>query len=279
MTATTDSGAADVTGKSPAAPGFTAPIRRREGKSFGRATHWYVDANGLKVPGVTTILKDGIPKPALVGWGIKSVAEYALDHWDDLAGLAPSERLKTLKGAPYADRDAAAQRGTEVHALAERLVRGEEIDVPDELAGHVESYVRFLDDWDPQPVLVERTVVNYAIGYAGTLDLVADLGGRRLLLDVKTNRSGVYGDVAFQLAAYRYAEHYVAEDGTEPVMPEVDGAGVIHVRADGYDLVPVEAGPRQFTEFRHIARVARAVEASRGYVGEALTPPTTEASA
>ena len=232
MTAATDSGAAAVTGKSPAAPGFTAPIRRREGKSFGRATHWYVDANGLKVPGVTTILKDGIPKPALVGWGIKSVAG-----------------------------------------------RGEEVEVPDELAGHVESYVRFLDDWDPQPVLVERTVVNYTIGYAGTLDLVADLGGRRLLLDVKTNRSGVYGDVAFQLAAYRYAEHYVAEDGTEPVMPEVDGAGVIHVRADGYDLVPVTADARVFTEFRHIARVARAVEASRGYVGEALTPPTTEASA
>lgn len=261
-------------------PLYAAPIRRREGKSFGRATHWYVDANGVKVPGVTSLLDDGLPKKALVGWGIKSVAEYALDHWDDLAGLAPSERLKTLKGSPYADRDAAAKRGTEVHALAERLVRGESIEVPDELAGHVESYLRFLDEWDPQPILVERTVVNYTVGYAGTLDLVADIAGRgRLLLDVKTNRSGVYGDVAFQLAAYRYAEHYVAEDGTEPPMPAVDGCGVIHVRADGYDLVPVAADARQFTEFRHIARVARAVDASRGYVGEALTPPTTEASA
>ena len=57
---------------------FTAPINRKEGRSYGRATHWYVDANGLKVPGVTTLIGNGLPKPALVGWGIKSVAEYAV---------------------------------------------------------------------------------------------------------------------------------------------------------------------------------------------------------
>lgn len=260
--------------------GYAAPIRRKEGKSFGRATHWYVDANGLKVPGVTTLLGDGLPKPALVGWGIKSVAEYAVDHWDEVAALSPSERLKVLKGSPYADRDAAANRGTAVHALAEQLVQGVEVDVPDELAGHVESYVKFLDDWQPEPVLVERTIVNYTIGYAGTFDLVANVPGIGLVLaDVKTNRSGVYGDTAFQLAAYRYAEFYVAEDGTEQPMPEVVGCYVIHVRADGYDFVPLEAGPAQFTEFRHIARVARAAQAAKGYVGEALTPPRQEASA
>lgn len=259
---------------------FTAPITRREGRSFGRATHWYVDANGLKIPGVTSILSDGFPKPALVGWGIKSVAEYAIDHWDDLAVEKPSDRLKTLKGSPYADRDAAANRGTAVHALAEQLVQGVEVDVPDELAGHVESYVRFLDDWQPVPVLVERTVVNYTVGYAGTFDLVAEVPGLGLVLaDVKTNRSGVYGDTAFQLAAYRFAEFFVTDDGREEPMPEVVGCYVIHVRADGYDFVPLQAGERQFTEFRHIARVARAAQDARGYVGDALTPPRLEESA
>jgi len=34
-----------------------------------------------------------------------------------------------------------------------------------------------------------------------------------------------------------------------------------------------------FTEFRHVARVARAVANAKNYVGEALNPPTTEASA
>lgn len=257
--------------------GYTAPIQRKEGRSYGRASHWYVDANGLKVPGVTTIIGNGLPKPALVGWGIKSVAEYAVDHWDEVAELTPSERLKVLKGSPYADRDAAANRGTAVHALAEQLVQGVEVEVPDELAGHVESYVRFLDDWHITPVLVERTIVNYTVGYAGTFDLVADVPRvGRVLADVKTNRSGVYGDTAFQLAAYRYAEFYVADDGTEQPMPAVDGCYVIHVRADGYDFVPLQADELQFTEFRHIARVARAAEAARGYVGDALTPPRLE---
>lgn len=261
---------------------FTAPIQRREGRSFGRATHWYVDANGLKVPGVTTILKDGMPKPALVGWGIKTVAEYAVDHWDDLATEKPSERLKVLKGSPYADRDAAANRGTLVHDLAEQLVRGQEVEVPDELAGHVESYVRFLDEWQPEPVLVERTVVNYTVGYAGTLDLAARFPcwpGELVLADLKTSRSGVYGETGMQLAAYRYAEFYVADDGTEQPMPPIDRVVVIHVRADGYDVVPVRADEHVFTRFRHVGVVARAAEEAKSWVGDALTPPALEASA
>lgn len=250
---------------------FTAPISRREGRSFGRATHWYVDANGLKVPGVTSILSDGLPKPALVGWGIKSVAEYAIDHWDELAEEKPSDRLKTLKGSPYADRDAAANRGTAVHALAEQLVHGVEVDVPDELAGHVEAYVQWLDHWQPEPVLVERTVVNYTVGYAGTFDLIVDIPGLgRVLADIKTNRSGVYGDTGLQLAAYRYAEKYVADDGSEQPMPPVDLAAVVHVRADGCDFVPVRADEYVFTRFRHVAVVARAAAESKGWVGEPL---------
>lgn len=256
--------------------GYTAPIRRKEGKSFGRATHWYVDANGLKVPGVTSILSAGWPKPALVGWGIKSVAEYAVDHWDDLTEAKPSERLTTLKGSPYADRDAAANRGTAVHALAEQLVHGVEVEVPDELAGHVESYVRFLDEWQPEPVLVERTVVNYTVGYAGTLDLSARFPcwpGEHVIADIKTSRSGVFGETGLQLAAYRYAEFYVDDDGSEKPMPPIDRVVVIHVRADGYDVVPVRADDYVFSRFRHVAVVARAAEEAKSWVGEALTVP------
>ncbi|MGE3449003.1 MAG: hypothetical protein AB7H92_15650 [Microbacteriaceae bacterium] len=261
---------------------YTAPITRKEGRSFGRATHWYVDANGLKIPGVTSILSDGVPKPALVGWGIRTVAEYAVDHWDEVADLAPSERLKVLKGSPYADRDAAANRGTQVHALAEQLVQGAEVDVPDELAGHVESYVRFLDEWQPEPVLVERTVVNYTVGYAGTLDLVARFPcwpGETVLADLKTNRSGIYGETGLQLAAYRYAEFFVDDDGTEKPMPAIDRVVVVHVRADGYDVVPVRADDYVFTRFRHVGVVARATQEAKSWVGDALTPPALEASA
>lgn len=249
------------------------PVTRRDGKSFGRPTHWYVDATGAKIPGVTGILSDGLPKPALINWAANVTAETAVNRWDELGALTVSERLKLLKGARYADRDAAARRGTEVHALAERLARGEQVTVPDELAGHVESYVRFLDDWDPRPILLEATVYHRQYGYAGTLDMVADLAdGRRWLLDVKTTRSGVYGETALQLAAYRYADRYLDADGQAADMPQVDATGVIWVRADGYDLVPVQADEQALTAFRHIAVVARTSKVLPDLVGEAVHP-------
>src|SRR2546426_12762917 len=108
---------------------YAPPIRR---KNHGKG-HSYVDANGAKVPGVTTILGDGVPKPALINWAAKTTAEYAVDHWEDLSALGPSARLKELNGARFADRDAAARRGTEVHGLAERLVAGAEVEVPEPL--------------------------------------------------------------------------------------------------------------------------------------------------
>jgi hypothetical protein len=253
---------------------FTPPIRRVE----TARGHSYRDAEGRKVPGVTTILSDGLPKKALINWSGSATAEYAIDNWDELAQLKPSERLKKLQGGRYEIRDAAANRGTQVHALAEKLIHGTEIEVPDAIAGHVESYVQFLDEWEPTPVLVEAVVMSHTHGYAGTLDLIADLPDRgRVLMDIKTSRSGIFGETALQLAAYRYADVYLDESGDEPVetpLPTVDEVAAIHVRADGYDVRPLVAGPKQLREFLYAREVARfAEEHSRSYVGEALVPP------
>lgn len=250
---------------------YTPPIRRR---NTGRS-HSYVDANGLKVPGVTTIISDGIPKPALINWAGDATAEAAVDRWDELAAMSPSVRLKTLKKARYDDRDQAANKGTAVHRLAEQLVKGVEVEVPDALAGHVESYVKFLDEFDVQPVLVEATVVSHKHGYAGTLDLLAALrGAAGRLLDVKTSRSGIFGETALQLAAYRYADAYVDEHGVEQPMPDVEWTGAVHVRGDGYSLIPVEAGPAQFRAFLYAQQVGQFVNGSRDLIGEAVAPPT-----
>ncbi len=251
---------------------FTPPITRR---NHGRG-HSYRDANGLKVPGVTTIINNGVPKK-LTKWAADTVAAHAVDHWDELGELAPSARLKRLAGAANADRDAAAIRGTKVHALSARLLAGEEVAVPDELTGHVESYVRFLDEWSPTSLLVEAPVISYAHGYAGTLDLIAEMAGVYWLLDIKTSRSGVYGETALQLAAYRYADRFLDPDGTERPLPAVDRTAVIWVRADGYDVVPVEAGPAQFRAFLYAAQVAAFCESSRDLVGEPLEAPAVAA--
>lgn len=241
--------------------------------------HSYVDLDtGQKIPGVTTILGDGLPKPALIGWAANTTAEYAVDNWDTLTALSPSKRLKELQGARFADRDAAANRGTAVHKLGEQLVRGAEVDVPDALRGHVESYRCFLDDFDVQPVYVEGIVVNYTRRYAGTLDLLATMRRRDGLglLDIKTARSGVFPDNALQLAGYRYAE-FIRPDNTTPEqpMPAVDWCAVVHVRADGYSVVPVDAGPEIFRTFLYVAQLWRwANETSKTVVGEPLAAPS-----
>lgn len=251
---------------------FTAPARRVDKMAFGKPTHYYVDAHDKRIPGVTTVLNEGLPKPALINWAANATADAAVNRWDELSDMGPADRLKILKAARYADRDAAAKRGTEVHALAERLLLGKEISVPDELRGHVESYVRFLDEWEPTPVLTEVTVVNYTHGYAGTLDMVMDCKPGRILADIKTTRSGIYGETALQLAAYRYAEVYLTADG-EVDMPSVEDTWAIWVRADGYSVIPVNTSTHVFDDFRRVAATSRAAKRLSNYVLPELETP------
>lgn len=256
---------------------FAPPVKR---KNHGRG-HSYQDASGARIPGVTTILGNGCPKPALIEWSARKTIEYAVDYWDELTALPVSERIRRLSRARFEHRDAAARRGTEVHKLAEQLATGETVDVPDELAGHVDAYVSFLDSWDVQPIELERVAVSYRYGYAGTFDLIAELRhptvpGRRVvwLLDIKTTESGVYPETALQLAAYRHATHYVDAEGIERPMLPVELVGVVHVRGDGAELVPVVAGPDEHRTFLYVQQVAAFAGLDKHeLIGDPITPP------
>lgn len=272
-------------------------IRRNNGRN-----HWYIDTDaGQKLDGVTTVLDGGLPKKALINWSGDATAEYALDNWDELAALPPGERLTKMKRGRYEKKDAAAKVGTDVHKMGERLMAGERVVVPEPIKGHVESYVRFMDEFQMQTVYVEPAVYHARYRYAGQLDIIADVllpdmpqydhiprntdGFSRGLLDCKTSRSGIFGDVALQLVAYRRATHLivpgVANDAPDDVrlaeVPEVDFCAGIHVRADGYDLVPLECGDYQFRTFLAAQHIYRAMQESRDWAGEFIVPPTASA--
>jgi hypothetical protein len=254
---------------------FTAPIRRIDTAKG----HYYKDATGARVPGVTTLIGDGVPKPALINWAGNFTADHAVDNWDDLGALPPAKRLERLKKARYADVDKAKNRGTEVHTAAEKLLAGQAVQVPDEIAGHVEAYARFLDEFKVEPVHVEFSCVSYKWGYAGTADLCAwvvlpDRGRSLLLMDLKTSRSGIFGEVALQLAAYRYPDAWIV-DGVEVPPLEVEHCAGIHVRADGYDLVPVEAGEQEYKDFLYAQRVAQFKARDRDLIGPPIMPANT----
>jgi hypothetical protein len=251
--------------------------------TFSERGHRY-RLDGRSVPSVTTLIGDGLPKKALQYWSARTVAEWVADNperVEQLRAMGRGPMVNALKEVPWEKRDTAQVRGTDVHALAERLVHGDRVDVPEHLADYVSSCVDFLDEWRPRPLVVERPVAHRAHWWAGKPDMFAALpDGRVILFDYKTSASGVRPETAYQLAAYSHAEFYAAEDGAEHPIPQADMAAVVWLRPDGYDVVPLRADDSVYADFRHIAWVAKAAKraagtkSTPGHVGDPLPAPS-----
>lgn len=251
---------------------------------FNERVHKYW-LDGKPVPGVTTLLGKGLPKPAIPYWAARTVAEYVADNPEGVEALRTAGRapmVAALKEVPWQKRDEAAIRGTDVHALAEQIIHGQAVDVPDHLLAHVEGYVRWLDAFAVEPIITEVPVANRAHWWAGKPDAIVRLGGEVWLLDWKTS-SGVYGETALQTAAYARAEFYAADPDDEQPMPHIDRTGVVHVTADGSQLYPLAHSPEQIDEaygvFRHIAYVAQRTDWIKARIGAPMPEPGSETAA
>ena len=168
-----------------------------------------------KLRRVTTLL-GGLPKPALVGWGIKSVAEFAIAHKDEWSGLPKADALKLLKGSPYSKRDAAGDRGSAIHAAIEAVV--DDTPLPEGLTEDEDACAAaamgFLGELGGTVLATEMIVFNFTVGYAGTLDLwhLAE-DGTTSIIDWKSSK-GIYPDHGVQQAAYANAEWVLLAAGT-----------------------------------------------------------------
>ena len=82
--------------------------------------------------------------------------------------------------------------------------------------------------------------------------------------------------MALQQAAYRFAE-FLSDDDTGHIrMPQVDAVGIVHVRADGADLVPLTAGKEEFRAFLYVAQVAATSDRLKELVHAPITPEKIE---
>lgn len=257
-------------------------VRRNYGSGHGYRI------NGERVPGVTSI-SSYIKGAGLINYTGRMVAEAAVNDWDALAELPPVTRYNALYDARWAERDAAANRGTEVHIIAGKLnaaAEGEEVDFPEELEGYVRSYQQWLDDFQPKIMASELVVANRTVRYCGTLDLIADLGEliefggwpippARWVVDVKTKRSGPFPEDALQLCGYFNAEVYV-HPGDRDEVPmaalALERAAVLWVRKDGYDFKPMEVGPIVWDYFRKLAAIYHQDESRKEWVGATARP-------
>lgn len=132
-----------------------------------------------------------------------------------------------LKGAGLIDdrwfTAEARERGSAVHALCQRYANGERIDA---IGRQLESleYINALARWfrkkHAYAIATEQMIDGTVNGhrYAGTFDLLAEIAGKRVLIDFKTG-AGLKWHPA-QIAAYALA-----------VNP--DRCIMLHLRADG----------------------------------------------
>lgn len=254
---------------------------------FYEKSHRY-KLDGKWVPGVTTLIKGGLPAPALMYWSARTVAEWVADNeagLEQLRAMGRGPLVQALKEVPWEKRDTAAVQGTDVHDLAEKLIHGEEVDVPEHLDGYVQACVQFMDEWKPSPIVVERPLAHRAHWWAGKPDIFASLpDGRVILFDYKTGASGIWAETAFQLAAYSHAEFYVDEQGEEHPIPKVDLCAAVWLQPSGYQVIPVKADDDTYKEFRHIAYVAEAAKRAKGsktepgYVLPPIPSPSEDAA-
>lgn len=267
--------------------GLTRDDLRRHTRA-GRRYVWPPGSENTFIS-VTTVL-DALPKPALPRWAAKSVAEFAVEKitlLEDMAHNDPQGAVNWLKSQPWAARDKAADAGSAIHAIAEHDALGE----PDqaelimrslgkEAMGKALAARDFFATLKPEILHTEAVVYHTQYGYAGTLDFIlrfpTGIPGwpnapegepLEILTDLKTG-SGVYSEVALQLAAYRYADHMVDLATLElvPMVP-VDGGAVLHTGVGEWALHPIECGPEVFDKFLTTLDVSKHLPLDRALVG------------
>lgn len=150
-------------------------------------SRYYLHANGNFYPSVTTIL-DAYPKSA------------AFYEW-----------LKKMGDDADEVRDEAGRKGSVVHQLTE--------DYDSEIECHIldaygkaqykeiewamfERYVEFRTRFPFEIIASELHYISPSLGFAGTLDRVFMIDGKRVLVDIKTSNS-LHNHYWLQMAAYK----------------------------------------------------------------------------
>ena len=215
----------------------------------GRYYRWYTPAMEPEYfKSVTTILGATIPTPWLPAWKVKMAAQKAIDFHDEIGGMIGKKdkqgAIDFVKGSANRYRDDAADRGTQVHAAAEAMMRGQPVDYDNtrsDAMPYIAAFEQFLVEHKPEPTHIETTVASRVGMYAGQLDLKCTMKDIPVLIDIKTS-SKVTDKMALQLAAYNWAEFHVVDGKAQPWEP-VEWAAILHLRPSGrYSLVRMDAG-------------------------------------
>jgi hypothetical protein len=159
---------------------------------------WYLkEAENIYIPSVTWICNVGDPK------GVEFYKWLASKGWSE------AESIKEVAG----------NKGSKVHKGVEMLLHGETIaynsmipnrnGVPEETTSEEYEAILSFAGWfrtlkDFKLICTEQTLFHPKNLYAGTIDLLCEISGKKWLIDLKTSKS-VYRSQRMQLSAYAEA--------------------------------------------------------------------------
>ena len=148
----------------------------------------YINSNGIKVPGTTTIL-GLLAKPALIYWAWKCGVD-GIDY-----------RKK---------RDTAGDIGTLAHYLIECDIKEIKPDTSEYSSIQLEkaenAYLAWLE-WKDTFGEIETVVSEYSLTcdtFGGTMDWIIKKNNKYILVDFKTGKAIYSPEMPCQLAAYKY---------------------------------------------------------------------------
>lgn len=271
-------------------------------------SRWYVDpVNGTEYASVTYIIGRTESKPWLAPWSAGLAAQYAGHNLAELLHLAEGEAgvsgvVALIKDVAKRKRELKADIGTFCHDVIEALILDGPIPtVPEHLVdveivntdgsidridldAIVDGFLQFNEDFRPNYLLAEATVVNVEHRYAGTLDICAEfptLGRRVGIVDAKSG-AVLGGSMGAQLAAYRNADEvWLDHLGNRAPMPAADFSAVLHLRtkyAAGYKLLEAASDADAFAWFLTMRRQLEQAEAAPKITGRPLYPALPDGS-
>ena len=223
--------------------------------------HRYYWADAGPWPSVTAISgwQDGLNgSGGLTTWAAKIAAEAV---WSSSAMVGPLEEATAIAlDALNRQRNI----GSAVHGKVADLLAGKAWTRTPETGLYLDGYSLFMAQHHPEFIYSEEVVLSPSRSYGGRFDIIAKLGRRTALIDIKTGKAKK--SHTLQLGLYADADFIGREnDPIQHPIPHIQDYYVLLLREGSYELVPISvtnADRRHARELTKMFHKARAWERS-----------------
>ncbi len=226
--------------------------------SFDDTKHIY-SVNGKTVYGVTSITGI-IDKPALKYWAVNMGIEYLKKNLKPgiaLDEIEISTLLEETKSAHKKRLSKAGDIGTQIHEWLEKYVKAvlDKKEIPKrpinkEMQKAIDGFFKWAKENKVKLISSEQKIYSKKYHYAGTFDLLAEVNGKKTIVDFKTSKA-IYPEMFLQASAYLQAKE-------EELGEQIDGGVMIlRLSKENKEITPFEVQSVDRKEVDNLIKVFR----------------------